>query len=135
MFKFDKKQWEYWLRGIKLKNNSKVPREIFDFSKSAWGHNFVITSEPPIEVDNEYKGYGFDLFKNNGNTKLKVGDIITTTCPFGLNRVIVNFLITELKEPYDPRDMFFWKGVRLRMEDLSEEEHKIISKIHNSYSK
>lgn len=97
-------------------------RNIFYFNGNFWGNSFEISAPKEICVGDKCEGHGFTYHRG----KITEGTLVCQT----FNNYVVVFKITKIRYCYDPDDMFFWEGIRLSPNDLSDTEKE---QIRNRY--
>lgn len=93
-------------------------REIILFKQNIWGNAFFIDKPDVVKIKDKCNGYGF----YSQRSKIKKGVLVCKLFDNGLAVI----KITNIKYNYEPRDMFFWEGVRISVKNLTKTEKRII---------
>ena len=93
-------------------------REIILFKKNIWGMAFYIDNPDIVKIKDKCEGHGFYPQRS----KIKKGVLVCKLFDDGL--AVIE--ITNIKYYSDPRDMFFWEGVRISVKDLTKAEEIIV---------
>ena len=96
----------------------KKEREIILFKQNIWGKAFFIDNPNVVKIKDKCNGYGF----YSQRSKIKKGVLVCKLFDDGLAVI----KITNIKYYCEPRDMFFWGGVRISVKDLTKAEKRII---------
>lgn len=105
-----KEKWLEFLYKQKCKN-----KKIIIFEQNSWGNSFVAESPDVLNVYDECKGYGFY------HKRLDIKDAIIAKV-FRKQNNVAFILITKFKATNDPKDMFFWTGIRINPNCLTKEQ-------------
>lgn len=96
-------------------------QEIICYKENIWGLSFVV--DKPTEVYQKCKGDGF----HPNRSKIKPGVLVCKQYDDGFGI----YKIEKVTYCKDPKDMFFWEGIRVSVKDLTENETEYIIKWYN----
>ena len=93
-------------------------REIILFKQNIWGKSFIIDNPDIVKIKDKCNGYGF----YSQRSKIKNGVLV---CKL-FDDALAVIKITNIKYCSEPKDMFFWKGVRISVKNLTKAEKRIV---------